>query len=168
MLKATYYPLGFPLELATDSPEIVKAAQESWGLFEKAFEEPPLQLRIAVGGGGEMPHTPAFVARNQRLTLASDAANCIVGDLTRRRAVGHLTPAAAANGVWVRYYFLDAMVYTLLDWSYFTPVHSACVALDGRGVLLCGDSEAGKSSLSYACARQGWTFVSDDASHLLP
>jgi hypothetical protein len=34
-------------------------------------------------------------------------------------------------------------------------------------MLLCGDSGAGKSSLSYACARAGWTYVSDDASSLL-
>jgi hypothetical protein len=32
---------------------------------------------------------------------------------------------------------------------------------------LCGDSGAGKSSLSYACARAGWTYTSDDASYLL-
>jgi hypothetical protein len=38
---------------------------------------------------------------------------------------------------------------------------------NGQGVLLCGDSGAGKSSLSYACARAGWTYVSDDASDLL-
>jgi hypothetical protein len=34
----------------------------------------------------------------------------------------------------------------------------------GKGILLAGNSGAGKSSLSYACARRGWTFVSDDAS----
>jgi hypothetical protein len=32
-------------------------------------------------------------------------------------------------------------------------------------VLLCGASGSGKSTLAYACARAGWTFVSDD-SHL--
>jgi hypothetical protein len=50
---------------------------------------------------------------------------------------------------------------------YLTPIHAACVSLNGRGLLLCGDSGAGKSSLSYACARRGWTFVSDDASFLV-
>jgi hypothetical protein len=37
----------------------------------------------------------------------------------------------------------------------------------GRGVLLCGESGAGKSSLAFACARNGWTFLSDDSSAII-
>jgi hypothetical protein len=33
--------------------------------------------------------------------------------------------------------------------------------------LLVGRSGAGKSSLAYACARRGWTYVSDDAACLV-
>jgi energy-coupling factor transporter ATP-binding protein EcfA2 len=41
------------------------------------------------------------------------------------------------------------------------------VALNGAGILLCGDSGAGKSTLSYACARAGWSFTTDDGSYLI-
>jgi hypothetical protein len=34
-------------------------------------------------------------------------------------------------------------------------------------MLLSADSGVGKSSLSYACARAGWTFTSDDGSFLV-
>jgi hypothetical protein len=67
---------------------------------------------------------------------------------------------------WFRYHFLEALVLTALDTVVFTPVHAACVARAGRALLLCGDSGAGKSSLAYACANHGWTFISDDATHL--
>jgi hypothetical protein len=66
-----------------------------------------------------------------------------------------------------RYHFLEALTYVMLGARYLAPVHAACVALDGSGVLLCGDSGAGKTSLAYSCARRGWTYVADDASHLL-
>ena len=49
----------------------------------------------------------------------------------------------------------------------FVIIHAACVALNGHGVLLCGDADAGKSTLSFACAQRGWTFVSDDACFAL-
>jgi hypothetical protein len=37
----------------------------------------------------------------------------------------------------------------------------------GAGVALCGDSLAGKSTLAYACARSGWTFIADDGTFLI-
>jgi hypothetical protein len=44
--------------------------------------------------------------------------------------------------------------------------HGACVRIGGSGVLLCGESGTGKTTLSYAGARAGWTYISDDASYL--
>jgi hypothetical protein len=59
------------------------------------------------------------------------------------------------------------MVLLLLSTSYVTAIHAACVSRNGRGMLLCGNSGAGKSSLAYACARAGWIFTSDDSSYLV-
>jgi hypothetical protein len=56
------------------------------------------------------------------------------------------------------------MVYPLLEIRHLVTLHAACVLYRGKGILLSGNAGAGKSSLSYACARRGWTFVSDDAS----
>jgi hypothetical protein len=54
-----------------------------------------------------------------------------------------------------------------MDALYVSTIHAACVVLNGRGVLLCGDSGAGKSSLAYACAQEGWDYMCDDACSLL-
>jgi serine kinase of HPr protein (carbohydrate metabolism regulator) len=55
----------------------------------------------------------------------------------------------------------------LLEALHVVSIHAACVALHGHGVLLAGDSGAGKSSLAYACARRGWTYCTDDGSLLV-
>jgi hypothetical protein len=55
----------------------------------------------------------------------------------------------------------------MLTHRHFTSLHAACVERDGCGVLLCGVSGAGKSTLAFACARAGWSYLTDDAAMIL-
>lgn len=45
-------------------------------------------------------------------------------------------------------------------------VHGSCVACQGKGVILTGESGAGKSTIATSLCLQGNTFVSDDVSAL--
>src|SRR6185295_12359989 len=78
-----------------------------------------------------------------------------------------VTPAAAANREYVRFFFLEAMTYILLCGRHLTPIHASSVGLEGRGVLLCGGSGAGKSTLAWACARRGWSYLCEDVAYLV-
>ncbi|HVH70398.1 MAG TPA: aldolase [Candidatus Dormibacteraeota bacterium] len=168
-LRAIYHPLGFSVEIATNSQEVLFAAEESWGFFRKVFSEPAVQLRVAVSESGPRDCPPAPICRGQRHLVANiaDAGNYSVCDLKTGFVFSWLTPSAVENRAYLRYHFLESMSFVLLTSLYLTPIHGACVAMEGRGVLLCGDSGAGKSSLAYACARSGWTFLSDDSSRLV-
>lgn len=42
------------------------------------------------------------------------------------------------------------------------PVHGACVARDGAGVLIGGVGGSGKTTTALACARRGWSYLADD------
>ncbi|MBV9887206.1 MAG: hypothetical protein JO119_11720 [Acidobacteria bacterium] len=83
--------------------------------------------------------------------------------MTSGFSFGWMTPATVADPAFFRYHFLELMTGILLGPAHFGVVHSACVSCNGHGVLLCGHSRAGKSTLAYACSQRGWTFVSDDA-----
>jgi hypothetical protein len=168
-LRGTYYPLGFALEIATNSDEVLAAAEESWGGFQKKFSELPLRIEIGVmaDDSRECPPPPGCRSRGNLLTIIADAGNFCVCDLNRGFAFAWLTQSAAAHRAYLRYYFLEAAVSTLLEALYVTPLHAACVQIGGRGVLLSGESGAGKSSLAFACARSGWTFLSDDSSAIV-
>ena len=78
-----------------------------------------------------------------------------------------VSAAALRYPLYLQYFFLEPAATSHLSTRYTTPIHAGCVALDGRGMLFCGDSGAGKSTLSWACARAGWGYVSDDATFLL-
>ncbi len=168
-LSASFYPLGFPLELATNSQTVLEAAASHWAAFPPSFSTPPIRLRVAVAADGPsgIPAPPAYRGQAHLLLILSDQANFAVCDYTRSFAYCALTPGALVDPGWFRYYYLEAVAGAMLAQLYLVPLHAACVARDGRGVLLCGDSGAGKSSLAFACATRGWTYIADDASCLL-
>jgi hypothetical protein len=166
-LHATYYALGFPLEISTNSVEVIAAAEESWGAFPKLYSNESVHLRIGVAQNGqdELPRAPILRAQRNMITIISDAENFAVCDVTGGFAFSWITPGMIADRAFFRYHFLDLMTGLLLTPKHFAIIHAACVALDGRGVLLCGHSGAGKSTLAFACGEQGWTFISDDAAY---
>jgi hypothetical protein len=168
-LRGVYYPLGFAVEVSTNSAEVLVAAEESWGRFRKAFSDPPVRLDIGViaDDSKECPPAPGCRARGNLLTTIADAKNYVVSDLNRGFAFAWLTQAAVEHRAYLRYYFLEATALTLLDALYLTPLHAACVEIEGQGLLLCGESGAGKSSLAFACARKGWKYLSDDSSAIV-
>ena len=66
-LRALYFPLGFPLEIQTNSPAVLAAAKQSWGLFQPEFSYPPLTLRLGVteNSTDSSNEPPAPVCRSQ-------------------------------------------------------------------------------------------------------
>jgi hypothetical protein len=160
------YPYGFPVRLASNSPLVLEAAEMSWGTYENRFNTPPLDVRCLVSDS-ESPacaEPPVFRSQKHLLSIVADNENFACLDLERAFAFGWVSRKTVDSTEYFRQCFLDVMIYPLLEIKYLVTLHAACVLFQGRGVLLTGDSGAGKSSLSYACARRGWTYVSDDAS----
>jgi hypothetical protein len=168
-LHKTFYPMGFPLSIATNSEFVLSAAEQSWSAFQRRFPTAPLILRLGVSedAGLEARPIPAVRAQRDLIGFVGDAGNFVMGDLADGSGFGWLTPAVAQATGFLRYHYLEALALTLIDARFVATMHAACVVLDGKGVLLCGDSEAGKSSLAFACARRGWQYASDDATCLL-
>lgn len=167
-LRGMYYPLGFPVEILTNSRAVLAAAEVSWGKIQRRLDEQPVRICVGVleGTSSECPPAPVVRGRSHLITSTADAENFAVCDLRAGYAYCWLTRAAAENTPYLRYHFLEAAALTLTSYLYTTPLHAACVELNGQGVLLCGDSGAGKSSLAFACAQRGWTFLSDDATSI--
>jgi hypothetical protein len=169
-LRYTCFPLGFPLHLETNSRHILAVAAENWGHFRAEFTEAePVHLSLAVAGSGDgaMPGPPAFRGRGHLMTIVRDQDNQVVCDFRSRRAVGWVTPAVAQNGAVVRRHFLESSVMSMLVQAHLAPIHGALVRRNSCGILLCGPSCSGKSTLAFACARAGWQFISDDAAFLV-
>jgi hypothetical protein len=168
-LRALFHPLGFSLEIVTNSEAVLTAAEESWGHFQKRFFAPALEVRIGVlqGDTADCPPVPVCRTQGDLLSMIADTQNFAVCDLAKGFAFGWVTEAATTRTSYLRYHFLEAIALSLLGTLHTTPIHAACVEFSGSGLLLCGDSGAGKSSLAFACARAGWAYASDDTSYLV-
>jgi hypothetical protein len=166
---AIYFPLGFPVIVATNSPAVLEAAHTSWGHFTHQFEIDPIRLQIGVteGDSSICPPTPTCRMRDHLVTTVADKENFAVYDHSQGSGMIWVTRAALEHADYFRYFFLESGAMCCISGLYVTGIHAGCVALDNQGVLLCGDSGAGKSTLSYACARAGWTYTTDDGSFLV-
>jgi hypothetical protein len=165
--RARFYPLGHPVEIRTDSEAVILAARLLWDAWPMLFCTTPVPFEITTHDGPAPASRPSFEAPRGRFRLWCDDDNSASFDFAARCGRMRISCDFVAQPRF-RHDFLIPLVLTALDSVFFVPLHAACVARDGRGVLLCGDSGAGKSTLSYACARRGWTFVSDDVVHLTP
>lgn len=168
-LVKTFHPLGLTMEIATNAPEVLEASEESWGMFQKRFEVPPLQLRLGVLDVKSKPRfqPPVCTGYGSVITNIVDEHNFVSINHDTGSSYGWATKAVVADRSYFRYCFVENSFWLMAVPIYLTPIHAACLNYNGSGVLLCGDSGSGKSSLAYACARSGWAFVTDDGSHLV-
>ncbi len=167
-LAAEFFPSGFHLMVKTNSKDVLAAAAECWSGYEREFECEPVELQVIVRPQGALSPEPAYGCQRHLFSIIGDADNFAAADLERLFAFAVVSAKTAADHSWLRWFFVETLVYTLLAQRHAVPVHGACVARNGCGILLCGRSGAGKSTLSFACAREGWTFISDDGTWLLP
>lgn len=167
--RATFFPLGFPVDLATNSETVMAAARQSWGNFSQAYREAPVSLCLSVTAHEEerLPPAPKFRTHGHLMSIVGDARNQVICDFSRQCAFGWVTRRMAEQTDFLRFHFLEGPAMTMLVAAYLAPIHGALVSRRGVGVILCGESLAGKSTLAYACARSGWVFISDDGTFLI-
>lgn len=170
MHERIYFPLGYPVKLRSNSPLLLEAAEKSWGCFHQVFHGEPMEILFNVsaqdGGSGALPPAPVHTLNGSLLVQMADKENFFMADLRKGCAVGRVTPTTVGYSRYLRYHFLESAVLSLISTSRAVPVHGACVRVAGKGVLLCGDSGEGKSTLAFAGARAGWTYVSDDSTYI--
>jgi hypothetical protein len=138
-------------------------------MFEKRFDTDPIvaEIHVIESAGTECPPLPQYHFFDNRMVVSADSANVCVVDFPNGKTRMAVSTANLRHPNYFRQVFLDCAAACQITTRHATGIHAACVVLNGRGVLLCGDSGAGKTSLSWACARAGWDFLADDTVHML-
>jgi len=168
-IEATYYPMGFPTRVRTNSARVLRQCEALWSVFAPGFDTDPIRIDVHVtpGDDPECPPAPKFQMMLPTLLNVADTGNFSVINLDRGTTQIMLVESTLQYPDYLNFFLLGSSPLSHIVTRFATPVHAACVALDGCGILLCGDSGAGKSSLSFACAQSGWTYITDDCSYLI-
>jgi hypothetical protein len=166
-LEAEFFPMGFPVRIASNSQRVLDAAAKVWGESSKLFDARLSRIKVSVNDGGSRPQQPVLRGQEHLISIVGDQHNFAIADV--REGFGHICVSheTATDAAFLRYHFLEPLAYLLISGRHATLVHSSAIALDGRGVLLCGASGSGKTCLAFACARAGWTFLSGDATAIV-
>ncbi len=169
VFSEVFFPLGFPICITANRSEIFDVARESWGIFtcSGSYEPLTLQLDFFCGPQQYPMREPQAQVHGTLLTIAFDEWNVVSADLEQGCARGRLNEMLLADRQTLRYFVLEAVALSMISALRAVALHAACVEWKGRGVLLCGESGAGKTTLAYACARREWGYITDDASYLL-
>lgn len=164
-LSNTFFPLGFPLQVRTNSATILEMCQRLWGQFTHQHVTTPMRYDVYVTEGGtpDCPPAPSYQYAEPLFVSIADAQHYGVVDMAHGITTSSITKASLQHSLYIEHFFLMLSLGTIPA----KAIHAACVAWKGSGILLCGDSGAGKSTLAYACARAGWEYISDDGSFVL-
>jgi hypothetical protein len=172
--RATFPLLGIPLEIRSNSLRVIAAAEERFGRWrdlapELAAKVPPRVVSVVVQpvDPGVADGIRPFTYRAHEGTfIASDGVNLLTAQFDRGRALAFLAPEMLQRGPELRQNVLQLLALLLVTQHDRVPLHAGAVVLDGLAIVLAGRSTAGKSTLCYACLREGFQLLSEDAVYV--
>jgi hypothetical protein len=165
--------LGGSFEFESSSRALLRLVEEAYAGLPRhrlSSVRPRYRIRLQLtsgdgSGDASAPPLPQFQGGVGLLTAVMDAANFAVICPAERTGLVAISGSMLRFPRQVRYELLEFAVFALAHRSQrFVSLHAGCVGWERRGLLLIGQSGAGKSVLSLYCALHGFDFLTEDAT----
>ncbi len=187
LLRVRRQVLGGAFEFVSDSPQLMRLVRWAYdGLPRHRLSAPPprLAVRLVLGGptageprrrgargrrGRVEPPPFAMLSAPGLLCGAGPSSTLAVMSAAQRSALIVVPRQLLRFPYHVRYELIELAVFTLAARAQgLMPLHAACVGRGRGGLLLIGDSGAGKSTAVLHCALRGLGLVSEDSLFVAP
>jgi hypothetical protein len=187
LLRIHRQVLGATFEFATESPELMRLVRSAYdGLPPHRLSTAPPRMRVRLVLGSRVQAERRLRrARPRRRVAEPDpfamlSAPGLLCGAGARSTVAVMSPGQRTALIvvarellrfpyHVRYELIELAVFTLAARAQeLMPLHAACVGRGSRGLLLIGDSGAGKSTAVLHCALEGLDVVSEDSLFVAP
>ena len=160
--------LGLALCVESNDQRIQQAALDSFGpiVDPDARTTPDALIRLFVHHVDEepgfRPRQPLVRSFDGVFWIAASRSSVISGNVKCGEVMGFVSETIANNADYLRSAFVQSAFLQIAHPRSIVAVHSACLARDGRSIMLRGDSGSGKSTLAYAALRRGYSLVAED------
>ena len=186
LLRIHRQVLGGAFEFASESAELMRLVRWAYdGLPRHRLSAAPprMAVRLVLGGGVKAGRRPrnarprglsepgpfAMLSAPGLLCGAGGGSTLAVMSAEQRSALIVIARDLLRFPYHVRYELIELAVFTLAARVQgLMPLHAACVGSGRRGLLLIGESGAGKSTAVLHCALQGFELVSEDSLFVAP
>jgi hypothetical protein len=103
------------------------------------------------------------------LGAATESSTFVLLSPAERTALISVDRQALGFPYHARYELLEFAVFTLASRAQqLVPLHAACVGINGKGVLLIGETGAGKTTAALHCLLNGFDFLAEDSVFVAP
>lgn len=123
-------------------------------------------MHIFVNESGSIVGQPHFRGLHHIVIASFGNSNVFVFDLLRRTVSATVSKVVAEDIQFWSEKMLPITLGVLGAAIGLMPMHCACLAWEGSGLLVAGVSGAGKSTLSVALAQYGFDYISDDWTYI--
>jgi hypothetical protein len=163
--------LGMRLRFETNDARIHATAFDAFGpLVAPDRAEPDAIIRVFVHHVDEepgfRPRQPLVRAYDGTFWIAASRSSVVSGSARTGIVTGFVSETIANNADFLRSAFIQSPFLQIAQPRSLVAVHSACIARDGRSIMLRGDSGAGKSTLAYAALHHGYALIAEDVIFL--
>lgn len=164
--------LGLTLRFETNDPRIHQSALDSFGpvIDPREATSRDAVIRLFVHHVDEEPgfhpRQPLVRSHGDAFWIAASRSSVVSGNASTGGVMGFVSETIANNAGYLRSAFVQSAFLLLAQPRSIVAVHSACLARDGRALMLRGDSGAGKSTLAYAALRRGYSLIAEDVIFL--
>ena len=159
--------MGVRLNFECETRSLADLVLKSYPAAGPVYHVSDIVIRIGNSRGpSSPPRRPASFRLEADRLHGRSGGSYFVSDRSNMTASAELCSEMLLNEYLLRHQILNTMIYFLLSYFWYTPLHAACIQIRETACLFIGKSGCGKSTLAFNAVQRGAPLIAEDLCFL--